>query len=315
MKRFLIMLLGISLVFAGCGERGGSDAVITVEDPEEYNPVDLVLAAVKQTGAAPSYRADFELKLTGMPFLGEIVQPMSYEQAANGDYSIVADLSDFSADGESFSEFGEFVLEMRQVGNVLYVSLPWETLGQIADTPWVSVAEEQLTEEELEEFQTFDPSEQLNFLLAVDEDATISLGERVNGIAATRISGESTFENLLDSLDVEERQEMLDSIVADLVEQDVNDEEVISSLEKLYFGFDVWIGEDGYILREIIVMDNWYDFLAAIDPEVRELKEIFEDFGMIFETHYFDYGASITIDVPPPEDVTPFDGSLDDLLA
>ena len=318
MKRLLIMMLGISLVFAGCGERGGSDAVITVEDPEEYNPVDLVLAAVKQTKAASSFRVDFVLTLTGVPFFGEFVQPGSIEQAANGDNSFVVDLSDATAGGESFSEVVDeavdFVFEMRQVGDLLYLSLPEEEMGSYAETPWVSIARDQVTEEELDYFESYDPNEQLNFLLATDESASISLGEKVSGLTATRISGESTFLEMLNSLDVEERQEMIDSFVSDVASQDAGEEEIISGLDKLHVEFDVWIGEGGYILREVVLLKNWYEFFEAIDPGVSDVMDELEDFEMIIETYYFDYGAPITIVAPPPEDVTPYDGSIDDLL-
>ncbi len=315
MKRLLIVMLGISVVFAGCGERGGSDAVITVEDPEEYNPVDLVLAAVKQTEAASSFRVDMELRLTGVPFIGEWVQPVSIEQAANGDNSMVIDLSQGTADGEGLTELVGYVIEMRQLGDLLYLSLPQEEMELFADTQWVSVARDQVTEEDLDYFESFDPNEQLNFLLATDENATISLGEKVKGVTATRVSGESTFLDVLNSLDVEERQEMIDSFISDVASQDVGEEELISGLDKLSVEFEVWIGEDGFILREIILLTNWYEFFEAIDPEVSDAMDELEDFKMYIETYYFDYGAPITIVAPPPEDVTPYYGSIDDLLA
>lgn len=314
MKRLLIMMLGISLIFTGCGERGGSDAVITVEDPEEYNPVDLVLAAVKQTEAASSFRVDMEFRFTDVPFVGDLIQPVSIEQAANGDNSLVMDLSDATADGEDLTELVGYVIEMRQVGDLLYLSLPQEEMELYAETPWVSVARDQVTEEELDYFESFDPNEQLNFLLATDENATISLGEKVRGLAATRISGESTFLDVLNSLDVEERQEMIDSFVSDIASQDAGEEEVISGLDKLHVEFDVWIGEEGYILCETVLIKNWYEFFEVIEPEVSDTIDIFGDFEMSFETFYFDYGAPITIVAPSPEDVTPYFGSIDDLL-
>lgn len=314
MKRLLIVVLGISLVFAGCGERGGSDAVITVEDPEEYNPVDLVLAAVKQTEAASSFRVDMEFRLTDVPFVGDLIQPVSIEQAANGDNSLVIDLSDATVDGEGLTELVGYAVEMRQVGDLLYLSLPQEEMGLYAETPWVSVARDQVTEEELDYFESFDPNEQLNFLLATDENATISLGQKVRGLTATRISGESTFLDVLDSLDVEERQEMIDSFVSDIASQDAGEEEVISGLDQLHVEFDVWIGEEGYILREVVLLTNWFEFFEAIDPEASDAMDELEDVEMFIESYYFDYGAPITIVAPPPEDVTPYDGSIDDLL-
>ncbi|MDE0580379.1 MAG: hypothetical protein OXI29_10970 [bacterium] len=314
MKRLLIMMLGISLVFAGCGERGGSDAVITVEDPEEYNPVDLVLAAVKQTKAASSFRADMELRLTGVPFIGEWVQPVSIEQAANGDNSMVIDLSHGTAAGEDLTELVGYVIEMRQLGDLLYLSLPQEEMELFAETRWVIVARDQVTEEDLDYFESFDPNEQLNFLLATDENATISLGEKVKDATATRVSGESTFLDVLNSLDVEERQEMIDSFVSDVASQNAGEEELISGLDKISVEFDVWIGEEGFILREIIHLTNWYEFFEAIDPEASDAMDELEDLEMSIETHYFDYGAPITIVAPPSEDVTPYDGSIGDLF-
>ncbi|MCY3635956.1 MAG: hypothetical protein OXH23_10155 [bacterium] len=317
MKRLLLMLLGIGLVFAGCGEGdvGDSNVVITVEDPEAVNPVDLVLSAVEQTEAATSFRIDMELRLTGVPLVGDLIQPASIEQAANGDNSLVVDLSDATIGGESSpSELVDYVFEMRQVGDLLYIFLPKEEMVKFAETPWVSVARDQVSEEELDYFQGFDPNEQLNFLLATDEGATISLGEKVKDVAATRVSGESTFKDVLNSLDVEERQEMLDSFVSDFASQNASEEEIMSHLEKLHIEFDAWIGDDGYILREIIVMKNLYKFLVAVDSELRDEMDEFDDFVMSFETYFFDYGVPITIAAPPPEDVTPYEGSLDDLL-
>ncbi|MCY3633210.1 MAG: hypothetical protein OXH29_11115 [bacterium] len=318
MKRLLLMLLGIGLVIAGCGEGDVSDSsvVITVEDPEAVNPVDLVLSAVEQTETLQSFRADYVLKITGMPFIGDIVQPITIVQAANGDNSIEFDLSEATIDGEAPPpDLVEYVFEMRQVGDLLYITMPEEEMGKFANTPWVSIAKDQVTEDELDYFESFDPKEQLNYLLGVDKDATISLGEKVEGVTATRIRGVSTFGQMLAALDAEEQQEMIDSIASDLTSQSANSDEVLSSFETLEFEFDVWISEEGYVLHEIVVIRNLYEVIETIDPTVREMREVFEDLEMSLEIRYFDHGALINITAPPPEDVTPYTGSLDELLS
>ncbi|MCY3577819.1 MAG: hypothetical protein OXH53_10940 [bacterium] len=318
MKRLLLMLLGIGLVIAGCGEGDVSDSsvVITVEDPEAVNPVDLVLSAVEQTETLQSFRAEYVLKMTGMPFIGDFVQPISVVQAANGDNSIGFDLSDATLGGEGPpSDLAEYVFEMRQVGDLLYITMPEEEMEEFAETLWVSIAKDQVTEDELDYFESFDPKEQLNYLLGVDEDATISLGEKVEGVTATRISGVSTFGQMLAALDAEEQQEMIDSIASDFTSQTASSDEILSSFETLEFEFDVWISDEGYVLVEIVAIKNLYEVIEAIDPTVREMSEAFEDLEMSIETRYFDHGAPINITPPPPEDVTPYTGSLDELLS
>ncbi|MCY3911498.1 MAG: hypothetical protein OXF99_08270 [bacterium] len=79
MKRLLLMMFGIGLILAGCGEGGGSNGgVTTVGDfdstiePETISPAALVQAAVQNAEAATSYRADAEIRFSGIPFYGEI---------------------------------------------------------------------------------------------------------------------------------------------------------------------------------------------------------------------------------------------------
>ncbi|MCY4271886.1 MAG: hypothetical protein OXF00_04510 [bacterium] len=318
MKRLLLVLLSIGLVIAGCGEGNTSNgnAVITVEDPEAVNPVDLVRAAAEQTGSLTSFRADHVTSLTGLPFIGEYVQPASILQAANGDNSITMDLADTTIDGERLpSELFDYALEIRHLDDKIYISLPEEDMRRFADTKWVSITRNQVAEEELEYFEGFDPKEQLNFLLGVDEDAVVSHGEEVDGVIATRISGESTFEQILATLSAEEQQEMLDSALSFFTAQDISSDEVISIFNELNFEFDVWINEEGYILQNIVFLKNFDQIAGAIDPTISDWIEAVGDIEMTYETRFFDHGAPVTIVEPPPEEVTPYEGSLDSLLS
>jgi len=318
MKRLLLMLFGIGLVIAGCSEGDASDsnAVITVEDPEAVNPADLVLAAVEQTGSLTSFRADYITNITGLLFVGEYVQPASIMQAANGDNSITIDLADATLDSGGLPfELLDSVAEMRQLGDTIYISLPEELTARFADTEWISITRDQVAVGDLEYFESFDPEKQLNLLLGVDENAVVSQGEEVDGVVATRISGESTVEQVLAALDPEERQEMLDLIGLAFSSQVVGIEEAVSSINEIILEFDVWINEEGYILQEIVVFTNLSQALEAIAPTLSGWIEAIGNLKLTFETHFFDHGAPITIAEPPPEDVTPYEGSVDSLLS
>ena len=225
------------------------------------------------------------------------------------------DISDLVPGGEEVFGEGESTFEMRIVNDVVYLSFPPMIMGEIADTSWVSVDGSSLTDEELMDVSGIDVGAQLDFLLGVDDQATISYDEEINGVSATRISGKSSMKDIVDQLTDEERKELLDSLELDVATSGRNIENAYLTLETLQFSFDVWIDENRYILRQLIVVDNWYDFLISLDPAIEEEREYFDEFGLAIDMYLYDYGAPIAIVPPPEEDVTFYPGSLDDLLA
>ncbi|WP_419845429.1 hypothetical protein [Candidatus Poriferisocius sp.] len=320
MNPLILVLIGIALVFSGCGGSSGDGSMTTVGefdfagDPTEINPVALARTAKEQSETATSFRGDMEMRMTGLPEVGEFTMQMSLEAAANGDVAAVSEWVEDTRDGLGFGGSNDVRSEIRFVDGFVYVSFPQEMMEEIADTPWASFDIDELTDVDLDNLGNFDTNTLLNYLVGIDDEAIVTLGEDVNGIPTTRISGTYTMAELLDPLPEDQRQAMMDSqqFFSGMANNDMND--LFKAFEKIPIQLDVWIDQNNYILRELIVIDQWYEFIVAIDPSAEDSKEEIDDLVQIIDMYFYDYGAPITITAPPEQDVTHIQGSFAESL-
>lgn len=320
MNPLILVLIGIALVFSGCGGSSGDGSMTTVGefdsagDPTEINPVALARTAKEQSETATSVRGDMEMRMTGLPEVGEFTMQMSLEAAANGDAAVVSEWADDTRDGRGFGGSNDVRSEIRFVDGFVYVSFPQEMMEEIADTPWASFNIDDLTDVDLDNLGNFDTNTLLNYLIGIDDEAIVTLGEDVNGIPTTRISGTYTMAELLDPLPEDQRQAMMDSqqFFSGMADNDMND--LFKAFEKIPIQLDVWIDQNNYIVRELIVIDQWYEFIVSLDPSAEDSKEEIDDLVQIIDMYFYDYGAPITITAPPEQDVTHIQGSFAEAL-
>ena len=320
MRRLVFLLFGVGLVLSGCGGGSGDGSLTTVGeadsagDPEEINPVALARSAMGRSEAATSLRGDMEMKMTGLADMGDFTLRMSLEVAANGDTAVTSFISEGTREAFGLGDPTEQRSEMRFVDDLVYVSFPQEMMEEIADTPWASFDIDELTDVDLENLSPINTYTYLSYLAGINDKATVTQGEDVNGISATRISGKYTMSALLDSLPEDQRQATIDSqqFFSGMADDDIRD--MMDALEMLPIQLDVWIDQDNYIVRQRIVIDEWYEFLFSVDPSARESKDEIENIVQTMDIYFYDYGAPITIIAPPENDVTHLQGSFADSL-
>lgn len=269
-------------------------AATTTTAPEAEGDGSL-MASLDAESTVTSARVEGTIEMTGLDdsttgVSEAVILFSSAFDTATGDSEFLMDMSSFmdSVEVEGDDPFADVAAGMlseiafRQIGDTAYVKFPFFTAMLGSETEWVSMPADE-GDAFASDFETFptDPTELIdNF---DEEGASIEeVGtETVNGVEATH------YRIMLDpeamDLSAEEEAELADSGV----------------LTTGTIPMDIWISEEGYLARMIMVIDA-----TELDPAS---GEDFETMTMTYDV--FDVNAGVVIEEPPADQVT----SMEDL--
>ncbi len=267
------------------------DTTTTVVDSGELTEVDALLASIKTDAELTSARVEGSVAVTGLE--GQMAGPSEVTlvfstafDASTGDSSMLMDTSSVTAglseDAEDpVAELGAAMLgemEFRQIGDRAYVRAGFINLMFGSETEWISMPADDGAEFSTGlELAPTDPHE----VLSTYEGAAATVEEfgeeSLNGTTAThyRISIDAT--GFMDELSPGERAEV----------------EASGVLAIGILPIDLWITDEGYLVRMILEVDG----TGAASPEGE-----FESMKLIFDM--YDINRPVAIEVPPASDVT-----------
>jgi len=252
-----------------------------------------LLASLDAESTITSARVEGSFEMTGLDDSttgvseGVILFSSAFD-TETGNSEFLMDMSSFmdSVEIEDDEPFGDVAAGMfseiafRQIGDTAYVKFPFFTAMLGSETEWVSMPAEE-GDSFTSDFEMFptDPSEIIeNF---DEEGASIEeVGtETVNGVVATHYR--ITLDPEAMDLSAEEEAELADSGV----------------LTTGVIPMDIWISEDGYMTRMVMVIDG-----TGLDSAS---GEEFETMTMTYNV--FDVNAGVVIEEPPADQVTPME--------
>ena len=263
----------------------------TVVTSEEFNEAQALFASIKSDADIASARVEGLFEIAGLDEqeagLSEMTMVFSTAfNAATGDSSMLMDMTSMAdaieADpADPFAELGASMLgemEFRQIGDRGYVRAEFFSMMLGNETPWISMPAEDGADfaTGLESGPT-DPHEVLDSYegaAATVEDLGV---ESVNGTTAThyRVSIDAT--GLMEELSPDERAEL----------------EASGLLAVGVLPIDLWITEEGYLVRMILEIDG--SRAASPDGEFGTMKLTFD---------MYDINGPVVIEEPPASEVT-----------
>jgi hypothetical protein len=274
MKRGLVALaLLLALIPLACG--GG----------EALSPEAAVAEAATKSQEAGSSRVSVELRMIGLAdepitITGEGIQD-SEQQLARFTFDL-SEIAGLTGGGVDLSKI-DLVME----GFTLYMRLPF--LEGAGLKPWVEIDLEALAQEEgfdlpsLKQLSQTDPTQVLEYLRAASGDIEEVGEEEVRGVATTR------YRMTVDLAKVAEQAP----------------EEARASIESLVAGtgletvpVEVWIDADGLVRR--------------LDLDYRGMELAPGERGdMDLRMELYDYGVGAEVELPPSDEVMPFEELLE----
>jgi hypothetical protein len=254
-----------------------------------------LFASLQDGAAVTSARMEGSIEMSGLDPTetgvseATILFSTSFD-TATGDSSFVMDMSSMMGDltEETDDAFGGLAagmlgeMEVREIGEVVYLKYPLFTAMFGAETEWVSMPAEE-GEDFTADFETMptDPTELIDSFDAAGATVETVGTESVNGVDATHYRL---------SLDISQ-MEMTPEEEAELAESGIWAEGVIP--------MELWVSDAGFMVRMIMEIDG-----PGMDVPA---EESFESMSMRYDL--FDINGDITIEAPPVADVT----SLEDL--
>lgn len=187
----------------------------------------------------------------------------------------------FAEDGETgrlrLDVLGE-AIEMRFLGDTVYMTSNFLAFMFPVDTPWIGIADAEQSADSGFETETFSADEFLAMLQIVDSDAEIVGTEEIDGVTTTHVRGEVSVDDLVDA--------GIDSMMAEF------DMTGGSTIDVDSFTIDVWVGDDGIPRRVVLAAADVFEFSMDIrsvgEPvevaappadEVTWMEDLLGDFG------------------------------------
>ena len=249
-----------------------------------------LMEALDATSEVTSARIEGAIEMTGLDEsttgVSEAVILFSTAfDAATGNSSFLMDMSSMMGAVETDPEdpFAEMAagmfseMEVRQIGDISYVKFPFLASMMAAETEWISMPAED-GESFAADFETMptDPNEIISSYDGAGTSVEQVGTEVVNGVEATHYSISLDTEEM--DLSAAERAELAESGV------------FVNGVVPL----DIWISEDGYMVRMIMEIDG-----TGFDaPQGEE----FERMTMRYDV--FDVNDRVVIEAPLASDVT-----------
>jgi hypothetical protein len=297
LRKFLILLALMTLVaLAGaCSppENEGSAAKRAPEKAEKSTAVETVQVAYKETAAEQTAKTSFETTTTSPPMdPNDSGQPAPMTMTMTGEGVI-----DFSgaASSMTMSMFGMGNLEMRQVGNTIYMRMPEEFRAQMPEAkPWIEMDLDAMYEQQyganpaqMQGGAMGDPTRQLEYLRGVSDSVEKVGTEKVRGVQTTRYEATVDLRKEVAGQDAEVREVQ---------------EELIKQLGTSKLPIEVWIDDQNRVRRyamdmKVPIPDNASAPGMPKDGKVQT--------SIVAE--YYDFGTPVEVQAPP-EDQT-MDGS------
>lgn len=268
-----------------------SPTTTTTEVPESRDgsgQLATIRAAISQSAEITSGRMEGLIEVSGAVDGGAVMDlSMPFGGAfdtVTGNSSFFIDLSSFAAAGgeEIPAEFGDMFgeMEVRVVDGVSYIKFPFFALLFGAETEWISAPAEEgsnLTSD-FTFAQPDNPAEILGDLENADAEVTEVGRETVNGVETTHYRVVFDTATLLAEMSAEERAEL----------------EERAPIPDGQFPIDLWISDDGLIIRYIMDIDG--SIVAAQDDDQFE--------RMVMTFNLYDINEPVDIVAPDPADVS-----------
>lgn len=314
-RRITIGLIGMALVLSACGTPQNDSTTTTTSAAAETTTTETarttttapattttapeaerdssLMASLNAESTVNSARVEGSIEMTGLDdsttgVSEAVILFSSAFDTETGNSEFVMDMSSFteSVEIEGDDPFADVAAGMlgeiafRQIGETAYVKFPFFTAMLGSETEWVSMPADE-GDAFASDFETVptDPTELVeNF---DEEGASIEeVGtETVNGVEATHYR--ITLDPEAMDLSAEEEAELADSGI----------------LTTGVIPMDIWISEDGYMTRMVMVIDG-----TGLDSAS---GEEFETMTMTYNV--FDVNTGVVIEEPPADQVTPME--------
>ncbi len=253
------------------------------------------VAAIERTQQAGSYAFAMSFLVDGGTDLGGVFA-LSVDGAidvANARMRMRLDMSDLfealgdGADGAGLAALlGDGVIEFRSIDETVYIRMPLFAALFGASTAWISFdSGESNPLNDLSGAGQLDPGELLTMLTALDAIEETG-AETVRGVETIHYSGVLDYDTLLQTLAAAEYQTL-------------QAEHGASFFAGLNAPIELWVDDDGLVRRFTLTLD-----LAELGADVAA------EIGLAsVDVEFFDFGEPVLVNAPPPDEVTPLDGS------
>ena len=300
MRKLLIMLALTATLAGACdsSETGGSPAKEnpsqngTPAKAERPTPVETVQVAYRETAAERTARISYGATTTGPP-----VDPENSAGASSRSVTVKGGgVTDFSGAASSLTigTPGMGDLQMRQVGETVYVKLPDEFAAQTSGSkPWVRVDLDALYGQQyggapVQGGASGDPTRQLEYLRGVSDSVEKVGEERVRGVPTTH------YEAIVD----------LNREVAgqDAKVEEAN-QELVKGLGTSELPVEVWVDEENRVRRYALDVGVPMPENAAS----RDASQGDDRLRTRMVIEYYDFGTPVDVQAPPRDQT--MDGS------
>lgn len=253
--------------------------------PEASGDLASLQSAMAQTVESAPSRVEGVIRMVGLADapVPEVEMPFSVvTDPATGDSSMVMDFGAMAAigDEEIPPEMAALMgsMEVREIGDTVYMKFPFFTAFLGAETEWVSMPAEQsdMADDMTPSTAPSDPGAFLDSFKDAEGEVEVIGPEEIRGISTTHyriMIGERWAESLTD-------EEM-----GDLEEQGFSPD--------ASFPLELWVDDDGLVHRMSIVAEA---------SQIEDTGGEFESMTMTFD--FFDFGQPVTIEPPPADQVT-----------
>ncbi|MGA7269791.1 MAG: hypothetical protein WB239_01845 [Acidimicrobiia bacterium] len=256
--------------------------------PTASGDLAVVQAAMETSAGSVPSRTEGVMKIAGIAGdqgLGDIEMTFSVTtDPISGDTAMTMDLSSMGAamgedaPPELADLFGK--LEIRQIGDTVFLSFPFFTAFLGAETDWISMPADEESSVTGDMGTGATPSDPTSFLESLSK-----AGGEVEDLGVEDVHGFSTHHYRV-TVDQDWRNQLSAEELSALESQ--------GPLPTGSFPLDVWVDGDGLVHRMSIEMDG---NSVATSPD-----EQFDSLTMTFD--FYDFGKEVTIEPPPADQVT-----------
>lgn len=242
-------------------------------------------SAMAQTVESAPSRVEGVIRMVGLADapVSEVEMPFSViTDPATGDSSMVMDFGAMAAIGgeEIPPEMADLMgsMEVREIGDTVYMKFPFFTAFLGAETEWVSMPAEQsdMADDVTPNTAPSDPGAFLESFKEAEGEVEVVGPEEIRGISTTHY------------------RIMIDEQWAEtLTEEEMGDLEEQGFSPDATFPLDLWVDDDGLVHRMSIVAEA---------SQLEDAEGEFESMAMTFD--FFDFGEPVTIEPPPADQVT-----------
>lgn len=257
-------------------EAGGSEA---------SGDLAALQSAMAQTVESAPSRVEGVIRMVGLADapVSEVEMPFSVStDPATGDSSMIMDFGAMAAiGGEDIPpEMADLMgsMEVREIGDTVYMKFPFFTAFLGAETEWVSMPAEEsdMADDVTPNTAPSDPGAFLESFQEAEGEVELVGPEEIRGISTThyRIM-----------IDEQWAETLTDEEMGDLEEQGFSPD--------AEFPLELWVDDDGLVHRMSIVAEA---------SQLEDAEGEFESMTMTFD--FFDFGQPVTIEPPPADQVT-----------